>query len=153
MKIATKAYGTIDIDERQIIVFPVGLFGFENLREYALLDAAQQPFYWLQSLDSEKIAFILIKPQIFRPDYKPDIPKPELQEIDLEDEENPAALTFSIVNIPAGDQNKMSANLQGPIIINKEKRLGRQFISTDPQWKVKHFILDELASRNKENIC
>lgn len=153
MKITTKAYGPIDIDERQIIVFPVGLFGFENLREYALLDAAQQPFYWLQSLDSEKIAFILIKPQIFRPDYKPEIPQEELKDIDLRTEEEPNALTFSIVNIPSGDQNKMSANLQGPIIINKEKRIGRQFISSNPDWKIKHFILEELAERSKENIC
>jgi flagellar assembly factor FliW len=149
MKIATKAYGQVEIDERQIILFPVGLFGFETLHRYALLDAAQQPFYWLQSLDSEKIAFVIIKPQIFRPDYNAGISRDELQDIDLPDTNDPAALTFTIVNIPQGDQNKMSANLQGPIIINKDKRIGRQFITQDSRWGVKHNILEELARKDK----
>jgi flagellar assembly factor FliW len=155
MKINTKAYGPVDIDKRQIIYFPMGLFGFEKLHEYALLDASQQPFYWLQSLDSEKIAFILIKPHIFRPDYKPGISSDELKEIELDNEAGDNSLIFSIVNIPEEQQNKMTANLQGPVIINKEKRTGAQFISQDTRWKVKHYILEELGSRKqeKESAC
>lgn len=149
MKIATKAYGSVEIDERQIILFPVGLFGFETLHSYALIDAAQQPFYWLQSLDSEKIAFVVIKPQIFRPDYNPGLNRDELQEIELTGHDDPAALTLTIVNIPQGDQNKMSANLQGPIVINREKRIGRQYITQDSRWGVKHNILEELARKDK----
>jgi flagellar assembly factor FliW len=151
MEINTKAYGSIVIDEKQIIHFPSGLFGFENLKEYALLDAEQQPFFWLQSLDVEQIAFILINPLIFRPDYDPAIVKDELQEIGLENNEDENFLLFSIVTIPA-DQSRMTANLQGPVVINKETKFGRQFISSSSDWKVRHNIIEELASE-RNNSC
>ena len=51
MKVNTKPYGLIEIDNRQRITFPGGILGCESLKEYVLLDALQQPFYWLQSSD------------------------------------------------------------------------------------------------------
>ena len=71
-------YGEIDVDERQKVRLPWGLFGFEELREFVLLDAAQQPFYWLQSLERPEVAFVLIDPLLFRPDYTPDVDPAEL---------------------------------------------------------------------------
>jgi flagellar assembly factor FliW len=41
------------VDERQSIRFPKGIFGFEKFKDYVLLDAERQPFYWLQSVDVE----------------------------------------------------------------------------------------------------
>lgn len=151
MKINTKAYGAIDIDEKQIIHFPNGLFGFETLKEFALLDAEQKPFFWLQSLEVEQIAFILINPMIFRPDYNPSLVTDELQEIGISGEDDENSLLFAIVTIPA-DQNQMTANLQGPVVINRDNRWGRQFISTSPDWKVRHNIMEEMAEQ-RNNSC
>ena len=141
MELRTKPYGTIDVDERQYIDFPYGIFGFENLKRYVLLDAEQQPFYWLQSADVEDIAFVLINPFLFRPDYNIDVPDEDLEEIGIV--KPTQALVFSIVTIPE-NQSKMTANLQGPIIVNKDNRQGRQSISMNPSWQVKHLILEEL---------
>jgi len=141
MELQTKPYGTIDVDERQYIDFPYGIFGFENLKRYVLLDAEQQPFYWLQSADVQDIAFVLINPFLFRPDYNIDVPDEDLEEIGIV--EPTQALVFSIVTIPE-NQSKMTANLQGPIIVNKDTRQGRQSISMNPNWQVKHLILEEL---------
>lgn len=143
MKLKTKPYGTIDVDERQAVEFPFGIFGFENLKRYVLLDAEQQPFYWLQSADVQDVAFILINPFLFRPDYNIDVPDEDLEEIGITDPRQ--ALVFTIVTIPE-NQTKMTANLQGPIIINKDSRQGRQSISTNTKWNVKHLILEELKS-------
>ena len=143
MKIQTKAYGALDVDSRQAITFPYGILGFENLQDYVLLDAEQQPFYWLQSMDVQEIAFILINPFLFRPDYSVDVQEQDLEEIGVSDIKD--ALVFSIVTIPE-NQSMMTANLQGPIIINKNTRTGRQSISTNEKWKVKHPILEELKS-------
>jgi flagellar assembly factor FliW len=107
------------------------------------MDAAQQPFYWLQSLDVAEIAFVLISPQIFRPGYTPDVPREDMEELAVEDPGD--LLTFSIVTIPE-NQNRMTANLQGPILINRKNRTGRQFISQNPEWQLRHYILDELAA-------
>ncbi|MDR1107993.1 MAG: flagellar assembly protein FliW [Spirochaetaceae bacterium] len=142
MKVATKAYGPIDVDERQKITFPGGLFGFERIQEYVLLDAERQPFYWLQAREVEELAFILINPFLFRPDYELDVDDGELREIGISDPK--IALTFAIVTIPA--EGPMTANLQGPLIINRDSRMGKQAILTDPRWRTKHDIMEELAS-------
>jgi flagellar assembly factor FliW len=146
VKVATKAYGLIEVDPRQKIIFPQGLFGFESFKEYMLLDAERQPFYWLQSVDVEGIAFILINPFLFRPDYEVNINNEELADIDILSPEK--ALIFSIVTIPPGG-GPMTANLQGPLIINRDTRTGKQAVLTDSRWKTKHDVMAELAAVRK----
>jgi len=143
MRVVTKPYGVIEVDERQKIYFPTGLFGFENFKNYVLLDAKQQPFYWLQSTDVSEIAFVLINPQIFRSDYELEVDNEELQEIDIKSMED--ILCFAIVTIPENPA-KMTANLQGPIIINKKTREARQVINTNAKWKIRHPIVAELMA-------
>jgi flagellar assembly factor FliW len=143
VKIATKAYGLVEVDERQKITFPQGLFGFETLKDYVLLDAERQPFYWLQSLDVEQVAFVLINPFIFRSDYEMNIDNEELLPIGIDDPGK--AVIFSIVTIPA-DDSPMTANLQGPLVINRDTRLGIQAILTDSRWNTKHDIFAEFQT-------
>jgi flagellar assembly factor FliW len=142
LKINTKAYGTIDVDERQQIVFPEGLYGFEAFKTYVLMDAEQQPYYYLQSVETQGVAFILLKPFLFRPDYEIDVDDAELAGIGLSDPGK--ALVFSIVTVPDGG-SPMTANLAGPLVINREQRIGRQIVLTDTRWKTKHDILKELS--------
>ena len=146
MKVVTKAYGEVEVDEKQRITIPQGLFGFEDYKNYLLIDAEQRPFFWLQSTDETDIAFILINPFLFRPDYEVNVGNDELAEIDIKTPEN--ALIFSIVTIPQ-DGGPMTANLQGPLIINKEKMTGMQAILTDIKWKTKHDIMAELKEAGK----
>lgn len=147
MTIDSKPFGSIHVDDRQRLLFPDGLFGFEDLTRFALLDSAQPPFYWLQSTDRSDTAFVLIEPALFRPDYTLDLAPGEIEEIGIDESES--ALVFSIVTIPE-DQARMTANLQGPIVINKRTMVGRQTITTNPVWRVRHYVLDELAAvRNR----
>ena len=37
LTVNTKAYGTIEVDERQKIHFPYGIFGFEAFKDFILL--------------------------------------------------------------------------------------------------------------------
>ncbi|MDR1099133.1 MAG: flagellar assembly protein FliW [Treponema sp.] len=146
MEVATKAYGLIQVDPRQKITFSRGLFGFESFKDYVLLDAERQPFYWLQSADVEGVAFILINPFLFRPDYEVNINNEDLADIEIDSPEK--ALIFSVVTIPP-DGGPMTANLQGPLIINRDTRAGKQAILPDPRWKTKHDIMAELAAVRK----
>ena len=141
MKVLTKAFGQVEVNEGQRLTFPVGLLGFESYKEFVLIDAEQQPFYWLQSLDDEHIAFILINPFLFRPDYEMNIDNEELQPIGISDPGK--AVIFAIVTIPA-DNLPITANLQGPLVINRDNRLGIQAILTDSRWKTKHDIIAEI---------
>jgi flagellar assembly factor FliW len=143
VKVRTKAYGTIEVEERQKIVFPQGLFGFEDLRDYVLLDAERQPFYWLQSVEKEQVAFVLINPFLIRPDYELSIGNEELVDIGIDTPEK--ALVFAIVTIPA-EGGPMTVNLQGPLTINRDTREGKQAILNDSRWKTKHDVMAELAA-------
>ena len=147
MRVNTKAYGPLDLDERQRIHFPAGILGFETLKDYVLFDAAQAPFYWLQSMEVEEIAFVLINPRVFRPDYTLEVDPSELEEVGITSQEE--VLDFAVVTVPE-DPTEMTANLQGPIIINRATRLGRQGISTDPDRRLRHPILKELAVLGRE---
>jgi flagellar assembly factor FliW len=146
VKVQTKAYGSIEVEERQRIVFPQGLFGFEELKDYVLLDAEKQPFYWLQSVDREQAAFVVINPFLIRPDYEVNIGNEELAEIGIDAPEK--ALIFAIVTIPA--EGPMTVNLQGPLAINRDTHRGKQAVLTDSRWKTKHDIMAELASGRAE---
>jgi flagellar assembly factor FliW len=143
VKVTTKAYGLVEVDERQRISFPQGLFGFESCREYVLLDAEKEPFYWLQSVDSAGTAFILINPFLFRPDYEVNIGNEELLDIGIKEPEK--ALIFAIVTIPTGG-SPMTANLQGPLVINRDTHAAKQVILADPRWKTRHDILAEISA-------
>ncbi len=149
MKVATKPFGLIEVDERQKLHFPYGLLGFEGMKDFVLLDSARPPFYWLQSTDAAELAFVLIDPRVFRPGYAPEVDPEELREIGVE---SPAdALDFAIVTIP-DDPSGMTANLQGPIIINRARRLGRQAVSLNADLKVRHPILPDMA-RSRRKAC
>jgi flagellar assembly factor FliW len=159
LKVITKAYGTVDVDERQKIMFPAGLFGFEPLKHYVMLDAEQQPFFWLQSTESAAVAFIMVSPFLFMPDYELNIIDDDLADIGLSSPEK--ALVFSIVTIPV-DGGAMTANLQGPIVINRDTRMGKQIILSDPRWKTKHDVINEISvnaanfpdtDSNKKVLC
>jgi flagellar assembly factor FliW len=143
VKIATKAYGEIEVDDRQKIVFPQGLLGFEALKDYIIIDAERQPFYWLQSMDMKQVAFILVNPFLFRPDYEVNISNEDLAEIGINDPRK--ALIFSIVTVPQ-DGSPMTANLQGPLVINRDIKTGKQAVLSDGRWKTKHDIKAELSA-------
>ncbi len=144
IEIETKAFGRLTVEEKQVFTFPSGLYGFESQRRYALFDSRQPPFYWLQSLEEVMIAFVVINPYMIRSNYVLDIPEADIDTIErpLPDD----LLVFSIVTIP-DDPAEISCNLQGPLVMNRLRRLGVQSISLDPRWKTKHFILDENRAR------
>ncbi len=146
MVIDSKAYGKIGVDEKQIFHFEGGILGFENIKDFALLDAQQQPFMWLQSIEVAHLAFIVIDPIIFREDYNHGISIEDLAIIEIDENNLDDQLLLTIVTIPE-NQNDMTANLQGPIILNKESLVGKQFISSDDKWGTRHHIMEELAGK------
>jgi flagellar assembly factor FliW len=146
MKVNTKAYGSIELDDRQLITFPRGLLGFEKYHDFALLNATQEPFFYLQSLEATEIAFILIDPFLFRPDYELDVSDEELVFIGVKDQKD--VLVFSLVTIPPTG-GPMTANLMGPLVINRDSRQAAQVVLADPRWLTKHDIMRELAETRK----
>lgn len=148
MKIKTKPYGEIEVSEIQRLSFPEGIIGFEEIQNYILLDSKEGPFYWLQSEEYPELAFLLINPRIFKNGYILKVKDPDIASLELESDED--LLDFAIVTVPE-DPSRMSANLMGPIIINKKTRVAKQVISDNDEYTVKHYIFDEMK-RAKEDL-
>ncbi len=146
MTVDTKAYGPVEIDERQCITFAHGLYGFEHLKKFALLDARQHPFYWLQSLEEVNVAFVMLEPKILCNDYDADIAPSDLESLGLSSPSDDNYLEFAIVTIPGGE-GPMTVNLQGPVIINRKAGKGGQCISRSEKWHVRHNLLDIMAGK------
>jgi flagellar assembly factor FliW len=146
MKIMTKAFGEIEILEKQKIFFKEGIFGFEDIHDYVLLDAAQEksPFYWLQSEKIPEIAFVVINPTAIEPDYKCNIDPKDLKELEINviDE----TLIFSIVTIHENPKD-ITVNLLGPIVINKKTHTAKQIINQNEKYTVKHPIVKKGAEK------
>lgn len=143
MEIQTKAMGSVPIVEKQIIKLTQGFYGFGQYNSFALIDATQKPFIWVQSLDTADLAFLAIDPFLIRPDYEINIDDTFLSQLEIESPSD--VLVFALITIPS-DGAAITANLQGPLIINKKNNRAIQAILTDPRWQVKHNLLAEVAA-------
>ena len=144
--IKTRPFGEIEVDEKQVIHFPEGILGFDYIKKFVLLDTEDEnsPFKWLQALDEPDLVFVVIMPMDFMKEYELVIPQTDLEAVEAETPED--ILVFAIVTIPA-DPSDMTANLQGPVIINAESCLGRQAISLSEKYTVRHRIVDEIQKK------
>ena len=149
LKVQTSRFNEIEVDEADVIRLPDGLIGFPELVQYVLLDHdTDSPFKWLQSIDDGTMAFVVISPLTFRPDYTVEVTEDEIATLDLKDPDD--AVISVIVTIPM-DPKKMSANLKAPLIFNLKNRTGKQIIVKDPQFQTKHFIMEEIKKFAKKD--
>ena len=141
MRVKTKAFGEIEVSEKQRLNFKNGIFGFEDIQNYVLLDGdAGSPFYWLQSEEVSEIAFLVIDPKMIISDYKLEIDKEDIKDLGIEKEED--VLLFTIITI-YDDPEKSTANLLGPLVINRIKHIGKQVISLNDTYSVRHPLLEK----------
>lgn len=145
MRVRTKHLGVREVPDERIVEIRDGLYGFGGKERFALIEhGPESPFFWLQSLDEAGLAFVVMSPTLFRPDYAPAISRADLADLGIEDVKD--ALVLVLVVIPE-DPRKMTANLQGPLVIHRGTRIGRQLISNDPAHGPRHLILEEMAAR------
>lgn len=142
MKLNTKNFGELDIDEKKIIAFPEGLPGFEEEKEFVIInnEDEENPFCWLQSVKNPDLAFVIVDPFFVFSDYSVDLSETVQEKLKIKDEKDVAV--YSIVVVPE-DLKKMTANLLGPIVINVRERLGKQVILDDPRYTTKHYIFPQ----------
>ena len=136
MQITSPRLGNFSYTQDQVIHFCEGLFGFETLREFVLVDIEEfRPFQWLVSIEEPAIALPLLDPLLAVHDYAPTFTKADLQGVELE-RVGDCAL-YCVTNSKGA---RPTFNLRGPIIINTQKRLGRQVGLLDERYDFRHPI-------------
>jgi flagellar assembly factor FliW len=131
--------GPIDYDESLVVVFPEGLIGLEEDTRFIILNKDEYlPFKWLLSIDNPALALPILEPHSFMPDYKVSLAEDSLKSIGLKSIER--ADIFTIVTVGTSILDT-TANLRGPIIINKVNRLGKQVILSNSSYSLRHKII------------
>ena len=141
MEIVTTRFGTLNVDDERVITFPKGLLGFPDHTRYALIQTGEENyFFWLQCVDEPNLAFVVTDPSIFFKDYEVPIKDETQAELSLED------VTFAQVFVICNKVNDwLTGNLQGPLVINAQNRVGSQVVINDKKWTTRQPLL-RLAS-------
>src|SRR5574344_236602 len=147
MQVKTKTMGTIEVADEHIITIPSGLFGFEEYTDFALIDSEYAPLIWLQSRQDASLAFLLIDPFIICEDYEVDIDDKSLAKIGVSEPSD--VVVFAIVTVPK-EGGPVTANLQGPLIINRRNNKCMQAILNDSKYTTKHNILEALRKKGEK---
>lgn len=137
MIINTSRFGQVEVDPDRLIMFDGGLLGFPKQREYALIQTGEgSGFYWLQSVCTPDLAFVVCDPRLFVADYQVPVKLEDLECTELTDPDN--AQVFIIVN-KVGDL--LTGNLQGPLVVNVLNRRGRQLVLSDKRYSTRHPLM------------
>jgi flagellar assembly factor FliW len=152
MLISTSKFGSVEIDDAKIIVFKKGLLGFEDYKEYAIINTQNSnPFYWLQSIHNKEIAFPCINPYVVFPSYSPKVSEAILEEMNIDSDEHIIILTT--VTVP-NNPHFATTNLAAPIIINTKNNSGIQYVLQSDEYSVRHFLFQpDKEAQNADTIA
>ncbi len=143
MRITTLRFGELEIPDDKIIHMAKPVLGFEQLKKFCIIEGEDfEPFLWFQSVEEPSVAFIIINPIFFYPDYHIEVNPKEIEELDVGDVKT--VETYVIVSIPP-DPKKMSINLQGPILINTQTKKAKQLVLVNSKYKVINYMIDSNA--------
>lgn len=131
--------------EQDIIHFPGGIPGFENLTRFVLIeDPETTPIHWLIDPSNPDLAFAVVEPGRFFTDYNIDLSEADQQALNIDSEEE--ALVLVIITV-SDNPCEITANLMGPVIINRKKKLGKQLVLSDSGYPLrKRIVLQQTAT-------
>jgi flagellar assembly factor FliW len=120
----------------QGIRLPMGLLGFEQVKEFALIaNPGEEPFQWLEVKNNPSLAFVVIEPFRVVPDYRPDLPQTDVEFLGISSPGD--AQLFNIVTVHG--PTRATVNLKGPIVVNRHTGVGKQVVIANAvEYSVQH---------------
>lgn len=120
--------GEIEVRRDVLLTFPVGLLGFNHLREFALVPhkGGDSAFMWLAPLQDENIAFVVVNPDLFFEDYRPRPSADQLAILGADPDE-----PLGVLVLVSFHEGKPTANMTAPLILDLSTRRGIQAVLMD----------------------
>ena len=127
LKINTRDFGEIEINEDKVIEFPAGVFAFEDTRRFALISPLGDGVYpmWLQSAEDTAPCFVVFDPTIIDGSYEVTLTGSEKTLLDIDDTTNMRYLV--IAKVPENFRDT-TVNMKSPVVINCDRNVAAQFI-------------------------
>ncbi len=106
-------FGEVEYESENTLVFPQGLAGFENLREFVVMPNKKDgPLFWIQSVEDPDVAFVLTDPTNFFLDYGVATEAEERKRLGAGPEDE--CFTLSVVTVHP--DRRVTLNLAAPIL-------------------------------------
>lgn len=147
MKLQTTRFGEIEIDPDNIITFNQGLPGFNDQKQFVIIQLEEgSPFHFLQAIDEGDLSFIITDPFVFYQDYEFKIPKSAQESLKIKEKSDVAIWTIITI---LDSLETATINLLGPIILNMNEKLGKQIILHDSTYRTKHPLITQQQSETR----
>ena len=145
-KVSTSRFGEIEVDEKKIVHFQNGIPAFEDEREFIILPYEEDsPYYFMQSVNSPDLAFLLTIPFLFFPEYSFEVDDVTMKELEITNHDN--VFYYSMITIPNGSIRYMTANLLAPIVLNSNNMQAKQVVLENSNYTTKHRLFPEPAKK------
>jgi len=136
MKVETAQFGQIEIDEARIYHFNQGIPGFEQATRFVFIDVEEHDsFSYMQSVDVKDLVFIVVDPFEFYKNYEFDLPDLAMAQLQVGSSDKINIRTIVSVREKL---EQATTNLVAPIVLNVNKRLGKQVILTSTSYSTRH---------------
>ena len=146
-KVITDRFGEIEIDESKIVHFENGIPAFEDEHEFVIFPYDDEsPYYFMQSLKSPELAFILTIPFLFFPDYQIEIDDASIKELNITNQDS--ITLYSLVTIPNGSVRYMTTNLLAPVVLNTDNMKAKQLVMEKSGYTTKHRLFPDQKGGN-----
>jgi flagellar assembly factor FliW len=129
MRVTSSRFGEMDVRDDAPIDFGGGLLGFASSTSYVVVEIEDDDYYfWLQSVEEPEVAFLATVPWDFFPDYEIDVPDVVQEELGLDDPADSEIFLLLSVQLEGDQPVGITANLLGPIVVNKNLKRARQIV-------------------------
>lgn len=127
MIIETEVLGEINYTEEDVITFEDGLYGFGGMKQFVLIlnPIEGLPFHYLQSVEDQRLSFIVTSPFLFVENYDFELSDQMVEKMGVDKVEDIEIFSITVVNQELKDT---TINLKAPIIVNRKNRSAKQFI-------------------------
>jgi flagellar assembly factor FliW len=138
MNIESQRFGTLDINEEELLTFPHGVIGFPKEQRFALVPHQGSGYIaWLQSVSTPGLAFPVVSAHAFGDRY-PDVSvESAAREVGIEGDDDTLAVMVvlcALANQPA------TVNLLAPIVVNAATRKAAQVILEGTRYSTREFF-------------
>ena len=135
----------IEIQDEKIITMKRDMPGFPGLKRFVMLNREEsRPFLWFQSVDDPGLAFVIINPFLFNPDYQVDLNGLSLKlGWEMNNKAQEGLAVFVLVNASSGAAEKMTANFMAPLLIHMDRFEAVQLIMQDSDYSHNHPLFEK----------
>lgn len=147
MKKINTEFGEIEISPDALIHFEQGLLGFDEVKEYVLINHDEQGLIMtMQSTQGEVPQFVVIDPYAVYQDYSPIISEKSLAMFETKQADK---LKYLVIAVVQENYLDTVVNLKSPIVIDPATKKAAQIILENADYPMRYKVFGD----KEERLC